>query len=90
MDCCMLIGYLSSEISIIDENRFYPLAAWLTVIFFRLYRKIQNKQQNIIIYTNIDVLIFLSCVKCIFFKKELKENFKIKYHDDIQFIPNFS
>lgn len=71
MDRCMLIGYLTSKISIFNKNRFNPLAAWLTLISFRLHRKrkiINNfiKQANKLFHIH-----FLVCSPYIFFKRQI-------------------
>lgn len=51
MDRCMLVGDLASEISIFNKDGFNSLAAWLTLIFFRLCRK-RKIINNFIKYAN--------------------------------------
>lgn len=71
MNRCMLIGYLASEIRIFNKNRLNALAAWLTLISFRLHKK-RKKINNFIKSADRHFHIcFLDCSGCILQTMEL-------------------
>lgn len=72
MNRCVLIGYLASEIRIFNKNRLNSLAAWLTLVSFRL-RKKRKKINKFIKSANRHFHIcFLVCSGRVLQKMELR------------------